>query len=201
MVIPKKIMIEAVQQAKVLPYEEELVSNLREINYQGLPLSICVLTKDICQGECYVTSINLTRGMNQFQLVHGDVNCIELNDSYPNHSWVEKDGFVYDPTDGFKWDKNLYYTLFSPIVREVYDENTVANYHYYSEVVSKGHIEIPLEQTALMIQYIEMLNDEEKSVNSERLQGEIDFWRKQNGINYRYSEETMKKYKEYMKRN
>jgi len=44
--------------------------------------------------------------MNHFHLVHGDINCIEKNDEYPNHSWVEKDGFVYDTTDGFKWEKN-----------------------------------------------------------------------------------------------
>ena len=137
--------------------------------------------------------------MNHFHLVHGDINCIEKNDEYPNHSWVEKDGFVYDTTDGFKWEKNLYYELFKPIVYEVYDETSVQNYPFYQKVIKKKGKEIPLKNLALVTQYIEELENEKPGFNHDYFQRELKLWREKNNIQL-FPEEKMKEYKKALEK-
>lgn len=198
MKIPQEVMVNALQEGKILPYEEELISKLRNLTYRGFPLSIILFCKEFCRGECYSMSMNLSRAMEHFTLVHGDVNFIVLDEKDPNHSWVEKDGFVYDTTDGFRWDKDLYYELFQPVVREVYDENTVKDYSDYQRVLSHSDDEIELERLKLMIQYIELLESEQPYVNSEFLQKEIDLWREKNNITDRFSDEVMVQYKKIL---
>ena len=178
MKIEKELLIQANKEHKIQPYEEELINNLRKYNFEGLPLTIPLFTNFLCKGECYVCSVNLSRGMDRFHLVHGDINCIEKNEEYPNHSWVEKDGYVYDTTDGFKWDKKLYYELFEPIVCEVYDENSVQDYLFYQSVIKKEGKEIPPENLALVTQYIEELENEKPGFNHYYLQRELKLWRK-----------------------
>lgn len=198
MKIAQEVMQKALEEGKVLPYEEELVVRLRELNYRGLPLSIILFSREYCRGECYLMSMNISRAMDPFTLVHGDVNFIRENGEYPNHSWVEKDGFVYDTTDGFKWDKELYYSLFQPKVREVYDEISVRDYDDYQYVLSRAEEERDLTTQALMIQYMELLETENPYVNQIFLQNEIDVWRERNGVCEKFSDEVMMEYKKIM---
>lgn len=198
MKIPQEVMVKALEERKILPYEEELVERLRGLTYRGFPLSIVLFCKEFCRGECYSMSMNISRGMDKFKLVHGDVNFIVLNDEYPNHSWVEKDGFVYDTTDGFRWDKDLYYELFQPVVREVYTEETVKDYGDYQRVLSHSNDEVDPLQLQLMIQYIELLETENPYVNSKFLQNEINIWREKNNVTDRFSDEAMNEYKKIL---
>ena len=198
MKIPQEVMVKALEERKILPYEEELVERLRGLTYRGFPLSIVLFCREFCRGECYSMSMNISRGMDKFKLVHGDVNFIVLNDEYPNHSWVEKDGFVYDTTDGFRWDKDLYYELFQPVVREVYTEETVKDYGDYQRVLSHSHDEVDPLQLQLMIQYIELLETENPYVNSKFLQNEINIWREKHNITDRFSDEAMAEYKKIL---
>mgnify|MGYP003297928216 CR=1 FL=1 len=151
MKIPQEVMVKALEERKILPYEEELVERLRGLTYRGFPLSIVLFCREFCRGECYSMSMNIYRGMDKFKLVHGDVNFIVLNDEYPNHSWVEKDGFVYDTTDGFRWDKDLYYELFQPVVREVYTEETVKDYEGYYNFYNIGSTPDPSIENGALI--------------------------------------------------
>ena len=205
MKIPNETMLKLLKEEKILPYEDELIEILRDISFEGLPASVVLLFKDFCRGECYKMSMTLTRAMDSFKLVHGDVNFIVENGEYPNHSWVEKDGFVYDPTDRFKWDKDVYYQLFEPKVREVYDQDSVINYSYYQNFVNKpiNNIHYDKETANLYVQYIELCEEEHPTVTSILLKNEIDTWRKGNNVTERYTDEVMqvfkKKMKEFMK--
>lgn len=190
-----EVLDKALDENKILPYEQELLTTLRTINFQGLPISIIILSNPLCRRECYTMSMNLTRGMDYFKLVHGNVNYFDKNNDCPNHSWVERDGFVYDTTDGLRWDKDLYYELFEPEVCEVYDENTVKDYEYYQNFLSTCEENFTVQKMALMIQYIELLEQENPCVNSNLLFEEIKIWRESNNITNKYSDETMKQYK------
>ena len=189
--ISEKRLIEALANKEILPYEEELIEKLRDLNYRGIPLSIVLLSKELCRGECYVMSMSISRGMDSFTLVHGDVYFLSLNDEYPNHSWVEKDGFVYDTTDGLKWKKELYYELFKPVVREVYDEKTVGTYSDYQDVLSRSKKDEDMTVLALMIQHIEDIESSSHYVNNKRLLSEINLWRERNGITEKFPDEVM----------
>lgn len=198
MKIENEVLSKALDEGLIQPYEEELVERLRSLSYKGFPLSVVLFCREFCRGECYSMSMNLSRAMDHFTLVHGDVNFISKEKDFPNHSWVERDGFVYDTTDGFKWDKKLYYELFQPEVKEVYDEESVKDYDDYQWVLSHADEEIEMERLKLMIQYIELLETENPYVNCEFLQREIDLWREKNGITDRYSDEVMMQYRKIL---
>ena len=189
--ISEKRLIEALANKEILPYEEELIEKLRDLNYRGIPLSIVLLSKELCRGECYVMSMSISSRMDSFTLVLGDVNFLSLNDEYPNHSWVERDGFVYDTTDGLRWDKKLYYKLFRPVVREVYDENTVCTYDDYQYVLNRAKKDEDMTVLALMIQHIEDIESSNHYVNNKRLLSEINLWRERNGITEKFPDEVM----------
>lgn len=196
--VQKEVFEKAIEEQKILPYEEELIERLRDINYKGIPVSIIMFSRPMCNKACYSMSMNLTRGMDHFKLVHGDVNFLEKT-SYPNHSWVEKDGYVYDTTDGFRWDKELYYKLFQPQVCEVYDEVTVNDYGDYQFVLSNANDNLSMKNKILLIQYIELLEQENPRVNKDYLFKEINLWRKKNNITKRFSDEEMGQYRKFLK--
>ena len=198
-----RISYEALEKAldenKILLYEDSLIENLRDVYYMGVPVSISILSYPMCVKQCYAMSVNLTRGMDYFKLVHGDVNFLEKNGNYPNHSWVEKDGFVYDTTDGFKWDKELYYELFQPKVHEIYDDNTIKDYNFYHYIIARSNADMSLVDKSLMIQYIESLEKDEPLINADRLFEEVELWMKNNNITKRLSDEQMRRYKQIVK--
>lgn len=74
-----------------MPYEEELLKKLREQYYLGIPLSIFLLSDSLCLHQCHYLSIQITRGMEEFLIVRGNVNTMD-KEPLGNHSWVEKDG-------------------------------------------------------------------------------------------------------------
>lgn len=189
----------AVLNQKIASYEKELIDRLRDFSYEGIPLSVVVLCFSICNRNCYPTSIYLTLGMDHFKLVHGDVNIYPKNLEYPNHSWVEKDGFVYDPTDGYKWEKELYYHVFEPVVVKEYDEESVQNYSFYQETIQRlGKNDFDKDSVALILQYLELLEAEIPTVNHYFLLEEIEKSRSRYQITRRYSDQVMKKYREFM---
>lgn len=195
MIVPEETINDALNKGWILPYEEDLIMRLRTLNYRGFPLAIVLLCREFCVGECYSMSMNLSRAMDSFQLIHGDVNFITTECDYPKHSWIEKDGYVYDTTDGFRWKKDLYYSLFEPKVIEIYDENSIRNYYMYQQVLSHAHEEMDFIKLKLVIQYMELLEQENPSVNHAFLQKEIDLWRNKNGVTELFSDETMQEYK------
>lgn len=195
MKLSEEVFTKALNKGIISLYEEELIEKLRNLNYCGLPLSIILLCKEFCNGECYRMSMNISRAMEHFTLVHGDVNFLPLNNEYPNHSWVEKDGFVYDTSNGFKWNKDLYYLLFEPKIREVYNEESVKDYKDYKEVLKHADDIEDMTSMKLIIQYIEFLETENPTLNYKRLQQEIDIWREKNSVFDRLPDKVIRQYK------
>lgn len=179
---------------KILPYEEELLENLRSELYMGVPVSLIVLCFEICNTNCYPTAINLTRGMDHFKLIYGDIN-IYSKQEYPNHSWVEKDGYVYDPTDGFKYERDFYYNLYKPQITKVYDEKTCQEYDFYRDVLNeKGNMN--LDFLTIMLQYIEEQENINPTINHTLLLNEINTLRKDYNITLKIDKNIMEKYRE-----
>ena len=85
------------------------------------------------------------------------------------------------------------------IVYEVYDESSVQNYPFYQEVIKKTGKEIPIENLALVTQYIEELEEEKPGFNHHYLQRELKLWREKNNIQP-FSKETMTEYRKLMEK-
>ena len=60
--------------------------------------------------------------MSSFKIVNGNINAIN-EEELGNHTWVEKEEWVYDVTDGMKWRKDAYYSIYQPNIVSVYDNN------------------------------------------------------------------------------
>ena len=190
---------EALNSDIILPYEQELIDSVRNLTYLSLPVSVSLLSLPVRNGNCYAMSILLTKGMRSFKLVHGNVNMWAPGVDFPNHSWVEKDGYVYDPTSGCKYEKNFYYKKCEAEVIEVYDEISIQNYDLYNEVNSKiNQDNVPLEQLSMMLQYLEMLELEDNTINHYMLLEEISKCREVYSATTVYDDKVMQKYKEYM---
>ena len=137
--------------------------------------------------------------MDKFKLVHGDIN-IYPKQNYPNHSWVEKDNYVYDPTDGFKYEKEIYYKLYEPQVINVYDETSVKNYDFYQKVINKGK-EVNLKILPIILQYIEEQENIEESINHDLLLNEIEQIRKKYNITIKYNKQIIDEYRKIFENN
>lgn len=189
----------AKEEGKILPYEDELIEQLRNYNIKGVPLSILVLCFDACNKNCYAISVHLTIGMGEFKLVHGDVNIYPKCD-YPNHSWVERNGYVYDPTDGFRYEKDLYYKIYQPKVVDVYDEHTCKNYKFYQDVI-KEYDEANISFLSIFLQYLEEQESIEPTINHNLLLEEIKNVKEKYNITKVYDKTVMDEYRNRLKGN
>ncbi len=199
MVFTNDEFIEAVKRKEIVPYENDLITHLRNFTYEGIPLSVIVLCFPICNSNCYPTAIYLTKGMSYFKLIRGNINIYPKNLEFPNHSWVEKDGYVYDPTDGFKWKSELYYRVFKPEVLEVYDEVSIQGDSFYQDATKRlENKTCSKEALAMTLQYIEGIELKEPSMNHTMLLEEIKNCRNRYHITEKYPDSIMKKYYEMM---
>ncbi len=195
--ISKDAMWDAIQDGRIRPFEQEVIENLRNVYYAGVPLSITILATSCCRKWCHTMAPNLTRGMNHFKLVYGNVNYFPIEEGYPNHSWVIKDGFVYDTTDGIRWDQDSYYSLFCPEEVEVYTEDTIDSYDVYQKILGeeKG---VPLLNQSLLIQYYEAVESERKGFNYDRFCEEVELWRMNNPGYTIFTDDDIKRYRKIL---
>lgn len=132
-------------------YDQELIDNLSNVCYGGVPLSIMLLDKRFCDRKCYERGplISLGFGDDDFRVVDAKINGLLLRDSYAElhrrgmlsdlygeHCFVERtrsDGsvWVYDTSVGLVFEKNLYYRMQNPDIRVVNDRDTTLEYLKY----------------------------------------------------------------------
>lgn len=184
------------QENKIESYEEELIEKLRDKYYKGIPLSISLNSGFYCNHSCHYMAFQITRGMKYFKLVRGNISRYPIEPD-GNHSWVEKDGWVYDTTDGFRWQKDIYYKVFQATPIDVYDENNYTDSWFYRKELKKT-FPVSKEQSALMIELIEILETEKPHINHKKLMEEINLYREREKITERVPNEVMKEYKQFV---
>lgn len=138
----EKLFIEGFKKGLILPYDEKLIDSLREIYYGGLPLSIILLSRQVCNGNCYDMALLMTLGFenDDYRLVDADVNSITLRPDYSkkygstphygNHCFVERTDengicWVYDTSSGFIIERNLYYQMENPVITKINDRDDI----------------------------------------------------------------------------
>lgn len=194
MKLSRELTWDYIEKGKIVPYEKELIENLRDKYYDGIPLSVVLSSSVCCRTWCHHMAFQLSRGLDYYTIVRGNINIYPIDDE-PNHSWVEKDGWVYDTTDGFKWEKQLYYDLFDAKPIEMYNENNYHNFWFYQKEMKHQHKCEDQTTLVLILELIELLELEKPTFHSGYLQGEIDFQREKEGITERLPKEVVKEYK------
>ncbi|MBP3634935.1 MAG: hypothetical protein J6J17_00550 [Bacilli bacterium] len=176
-------------------YDNDFIDSLRDKTCNGIPLHILALSYYLCRKNCHFVTVQLTTGMDKFNLVRGNVSSWAY-DIDGNHSWIEKDGFVYDTTKGVKFKKEYYYEIFNPqIIRALNEDNYIDdNIYMYFLISGMQDVENErrnLELTFKMLEYLEKLKP---TINGKRLLNEIEKYRIENPYNEKLPEEIVKKY-------
>lgn len=197
MVIEKEVMQHHLQNDEIMPYEDDLIEKLRNLYYEGLPLSIVLHSKYHCVTWCHHMAFQLSRGMDDFKLIRGNINVYQVREE-PNHSWVEKDGFVYDTTDGFKWKKEIYYQYFGAVPIETYNKDNYMNFEFYQQELEKAVIKPDDIELLLNLELVELLETEDPSLNHHTLLEEITIFRENKNLTNRLPQEFVEGYKKMM---
>lgn len=74
-------------------YDENFIANLRRYSYSDIPLSIYLLSANLCTGRCYQRAIFASFGMldEKFRIIEADVDILRLN---PAHIEDYKNGLL-----------------------------------------------------------------------------------------------------------
>lgn len=125
----RKLMLEfGIRQGFVKPYDQNLITNLRNVFYGGVPLSVLMLCNDFCKGNCHNSACLISCGFgdDDFQIVKASINSFCLNPKNKQkekstHSFAERktsDGktWVYDTSLGLVIEKSFYYQIENPVV-------------------------------------------------------------------------------------
>lgn len=124
----------------IKPFEPELYKRLDNVIFAGIPASIQIkyLKPMLPPGKCFERSYLITMGFDNCLLVCGDRKDMELvyGKDAAWHYWVEKDGWVYDPTMLLKIDKNIYYKAFGVTVNTTQTKEELMQDNNYRKAAS-----------------------------------------------------------------
>ena len=163
--ITKKEMALGFKTGLVGGYTDELIKKFRNLYYGGMPASIILLCKKLCEGNCYESALLLSRAFLDTEcdvkLVYGEVDSIKLNPKeqkrgkgYADHCFVEitiNDGvtLVFDTTYGLVFNKEFYYRIQRPAIRMIHDKQSIIE-HVANEAIFHPEEFIPTIDSALL---------------------------------------------------
>lgn len=135
------ILLYGMRNGLIKRYDEELISKLRKIYYDGVPASIILLTMHLSNGYCYDRSLLLARAFldsdDDISLIYANVDSIRLNPKNGNasaeHCVVERitpDGecLIYDTSQGLVFDEKLYWNIENPQVTGIVEKDAIIEY-------------------------------------------------------------------------
>ena len=195
----KKMLMYGLKNGYIDLYDEKLILKLRDINHGGLPASVILLSDFMCNGRCYDRALLLAKAFldtdDDVTLVYADIDSIRLNPKcksdnprYAEHCFVERgtpDGkkFIYDTSNGFVYDKNLYWKMENPKVKRVKDKRSISRFLEYIDY-TYGDSDKGL--ASVLIPFIEShygdCNEMYAMDGIELLQREVEYFK--NKINY-----------------
>ncbi len=185
----------------IKPYDNTLIENLRQFSYGGVPVSIFILSDELCNGNCYDSAALITLGFGEddFCLVRADINSLKLNTQNAdkekhNHCFAERttsDGktFVYDTSLGAVFEKSLYYQIEEPVVTKVSTKQETQEF-LRQEFLNDQNFVAKKLVTPIMLPSIEKIAKRAKGVYKQQLFEEIQLFKKQ--IDYQKEEQKFK---------
>ena len=184
----------------IFAYNEKLIENLRNVYYGGIPGSVLLLCRVLCDGHCYDRSVLITLGFgdDDFNVINAHIDGIRLNpkyidknvkypsDTYDSHSFAERilsDGssWIYDTSLGLVFDKRLYWLIEKPRIIKVNDKQATMNFCEWQDI-KNADIEKDKYVLPLVLPMIEGYLDRHKELYEDYLKREIELLKKK--INY-----------------
>ena len=136
------LFYKGIKEGKIVPFDEEFYKKMSNKYIACIPISIQIkyLKPILPPGQCTDRSLYMFYCFDDALLVRADVKDLELaygkNDAI--HGWIEIGNYVYDPSLTLRFDKDLYYKIYSPtnIRKETKEDYKKVNSSFYDEVMS-----------------------------------------------------------------
>lgn len=139
-------LLKGALQGKIVPFDEEFYKSMSTTFFGCIPVSMHIkyLKPIIPPGKCYDRSMYMFFCFEDSLLVRGDNKdlTVRYGEGHGGHGWIEKDGYVYDPSLLLRFDKDLYYKLYEPtnVSKSTKEEFNKRTDNYY-DLVKETKIE------------------------------------------------------------
>ncbi|MBR4830764.1 MAG: hypothetical protein IKZ96_03250 [Bacilli bacterium] len=213
-----KTFEEGKNNGKIRPYDPELIEDMREHYYNGIPLSISLLCNSMCRGRCNELALELARvfidrgqRVGYFSFIVRGLKLRpdyydENNPEYAQHGVlivIEKDGsaWVYDTNLQLAMDFNMFIELEKPLeigellkgnlkecLKHLKDENPDS---YKLDKEAAMAIIPVVEECYMLPRETDYINSYAGEYNDARLKTEIEFLKR--SIGYRRELKKQKK--------
>ena len=136
------LFYKGIKEGKIVPFDEEFYKKMSNKYIACIPISIRIkyLKPLLPLGQCIDRSLYMFFCFDDALLVRADVKNLELAYGKEDamHGWIEIGNYVYDPFLTLKFDKDLYYELYSPtnIRKETKEDYKKVSSSFYDEVMS-----------------------------------------------------------------
>lgn len=106
------------ENGQIIPFDDSFYDKLNNTYIDCIPVSMHIkyLKPTIPPGKCYDRSLYMFFCFDNAILVRGNNKDLELvyGIESAGHGWIEIDDYVYDPSYMMRFDKELYYKIFTP---------------------------------------------------------------------------------------
>lgn len=129
-----------IKDGQIIPFDNEFYSKMSNVFFNCIPISMHIkyLKPTTSPGKCYDRSLFMFFCFDDALLIRGDVKDLELKYGSYNagHGWIEIDNYVYDSSYIMRFDKDLYYKMFSPtnVHKSTKEDYKKINGSYYDKV-------------------------------------------------------------------
>lgn len=195
----RQLLLWGLKHGYVAPYDDALIEKLRNIYYGGIPASIILLSDSMSNGKCYDRALLMARAFldeeDDVQLIYATIDGLKLNPQIANkddplcadHCIVEritKDGqhLIYDTSEGFVYDKKLYWLKEHPKVRKINNKSAIIEFLKSDESYDPEDIKRDKYASPFILPMIERMCDRPTEMYAQQgielLQREIEHFKK-----------------------
>ena len=129
-----------IKDGKIVPFDDEFYEKMSHTFFNCIPISMHIryLKPVMPPGKCYDRSLFMFFCFDDALLVRGDNKDLELRFGKENagHGWIEMDDYVYDPSLLMRFERDLYYKIYSPtdVHKATKEDYQKVNRSYYDDV-------------------------------------------------------------------
>ena len=127
-------------EGKIVPFDDEFYEKMSHTYFNCIPIYMHIkyLKPIVGPGKCYDRSLFMFFCFDDALLVRANNKDLELRFGKENagHGWIEIGNYVYDPSLLMRFEKDLYYKIYSPtnIFKATKEDYIKVNGSYYDDV-------------------------------------------------------------------
>lgn len=129
-----------IEAGKIVKFDEAFYEKMSHTFFNCIPISMHIryIKPTTSLGKCYDRSLLMFFCFDEALLVRADNKDLELRfgKEMAGHGWIEIGNYVYDPSLLMRFDRDLYYKIYSPtdIYKATKEDYQKLNGSYYDDI-------------------------------------------------------------------